>query len=226
MAYTRTFAQLSLAVQQLGEWERSEDVSPAVLLQAINYGLLEGYDHMVQKWADYYTVTTSLAIVPGTLSYTLDSLTSATFYKLRHLEYARDGVRFARMLPFDLEAAYSFRDDSSRVPRYRIQGGNLVLSSSPAGTIRVFYIPLAPQFASIADVTAVRFDVPTEERLVVALAVRDIRFREELDTAEIERTVERYVAMLRTAADSRDSGEPFYLDPRGPGRSIDWEDDY
>lgn len=231
MAYTRTFAQLSLAVQQLGEWERSEDVTPgAVLLQAINYGLLEGYDHMVQKWAEYYTRMTSMTIIPGALVYDLDGVTNDDFYKLRYLEYSRETgpspIRFVRMLPFDLEAAYSFRDDSSRVPRYRIQGGNLVLSSSPVGTINVYYIPLAPQFTDIADVTTVRFDVPTEERLVVALAVRDIRFREELDTTQIERMVERYVAMLRTAADSRDAGEPFYLDPRGPGRSIDWEDDY
>lgn len=232
MAYTRTFAQLSLAVQQLGEWERSEDVTPAVLLQAINYGLLEGYDHMVQKWAEYYTTLTTFAITPGTSSYSIGVIAS-NFYKLRHLEYTREtgaltpATRFHRMRPFDVESAYSFRSDSDRVPKYRFQGGSFVLSSSPAGTVRMHYIPLAPQFATVADVTAVTFDVPVEERLVVLLAELDIRHREELDTGTLERRIERTVAQLRTAADSRDAAEPFYLDPRGPPRGDwDFEDDY
>ena len=63
MTYTRTFAQLSLAVQQVGSWEGSNDITPDVLLQAINYGLLEGYGLMVKAWKDYYTLDTTFAIV-------------------------------------------------------------------------------------------------------------------------------------------------------------------
>lgn len=228
MAYTRTFAQLSLAVQQLGEWERSEDVTPGVLLQAINYGLLEGYDHMVAKWADYFTAATEFALTPGLLSYGLEDLTDGLFYKLRHLEFTRDvglssGSRFVRMMPFDLESSWSFRQtNTNSVPRYRIQSGSLVLSSTAVGSIRMFYIPLPAQFTDADDDTPVRFDVPIEERLVVSLAVRDIRYREELDTSSIDRTIERCVSLLRTAADSYDASHPFYLDPRGPSR---WDHD-
>lgn len=228
MAYTRSFSQLSLAVQQLGQWENSVDITPAVLLQAINYGLLEGYDQMVQKWADYYTKDTTFTLVNGTASYALATVVSPdAFYKLRHLDFSQDSPAstnsvFRRMLPHELDGAHVYSGvttTSGRPPRYRIQGANLVFAPTPiGGSVRIFYIPLAPQFTDTADATLVTFDVPTEERLVVHLAMRDILIRSDLETSSADRMIGQLIAGLRTAADSRDAGEPMYLDPRGPRR--------
>lgn len=228
MAYTRTFAQLSLAVQQLGQWENSSDVTSDVLLQAVNYGLLEGYDLMVQKWADYYTLDTTFAFVSGTASYVLTTV-APNFYKLRHLDYTKDASvtaasRFTPMLPHSIDGAASYsgvQSSAGRPPRYRAQGANLVFAPVPtSGTVRIYYIPLPVQFASIADVTPATFDVPVEERLVVQIAQRDILERNDLPTNDCDAKIGKLTALLRTSGDSRDAGEPFYLDPNGPPREF------
>ena len=86
MAYTRTFAQLSLAVQQLGGWEGSTDITPAVLLQAINFGLIEGYRAMVNAWRDYFTLQADFAIVAGTIG--------GAFSVMMRAELQEPGIQF------------------------------------------------------------------------------------------------------------------------------------
>lgn len=230
MAYTRTLAQLDTAVRTLGQWENSADITPFVMFQALNYALIEGYDIMVGKWADYYTAAVNFAIVAGTDTYSLATLTTSNFYKLRHLDVSADGVRFQRCYPHDLEITQRYTAVSAtsigRV-RYRLQGPSLIFAPAPpAGTGKLFYIPLPTQFTSSADVvTVVTFDVPVEERLITYLAMRDLLVRSDLSTQSADSAIERYVAMLRTAADNRDAGEPFYLDPRGPRREVVCDDE-
>jgi hypothetical protein len=225
MAYTRTFAQLSLAVQQLGQWENSTDITPAVLLQAINYGMVTGYDLMVEKWADYYTLDVNFAIVSGTASYALATI-APNFYKLRHLDVSADGVLFRRVYPYDLAVAhrYSTAGQASSIfgIKYRLQGANLVFNQPPpAGTGKIYWIPLPVQFASTADTTPATFDVPIEEQLVTNIAHRFCLERSDLDTSSIDKALAGFAAGLRTAADSRDAGEPFFLDPGGPPSDCD-----
>lgn len=227
MTYTRSFPQLSLAVQQLGQWENSVDITPSVLLQAINYGLLQAYDQMVQKWADYYTVDVTFPLIAGTSSYPLGYVTGGNFFKLRHLDWTTDSVvtdssRFYPMLPHEIEAAHTWTGrsaSSGTPPRYRLQGNSIVLVPTPiGGTVRMYYIPLAPQIVDVNDTQDLQFEVPVEELLVVHYAQRDLIDRSDLDTSSVDRKIAMLIPQLRTAADSRDAGEPMYLDPRGPRR--------
>lgn len=228
MAYNRNFAQLSLAVQQLGQWEGSSDITPAILLQAINYALIEGYDIMVAKWADYYTLSGTFALTAGVDTYIISTgpvlgLIS-NFYKLRHIDFTEDGVKFRRLLPMDLDSAYRYSTASGPPRRYRLQDVNLILTPPPtssSSSVRIYYIPLAPQFASTSDDQMVKFDVPVEELFIVSLAVRSLLVRSDLSTSSIDAQLQRLSSGLRTAADSRDAGEPFYLDPRGPENDDD-----
>lgn len=228
MAYTRTFAQLSLAVQQAGAWENSSDITPAVLLQAINYGLLEGYGIMVARWADYYTLDPTFAIVAGTDRYVLATI-ATNFYKLRHLDVSSDGVKFRRVWPHDLDVAHQWSGQTAsdiRRVRYRIQGANLIfVPVPPSGTGRIYYIPLPVQFTDVNDVTPVTFDVPSEELIVVDLAQRFCLNRSDLDTASVDRMIAMHTTGLRSAADNRDAGEPKYLNPRGPRDLIGYDDE-
>jgi len=232
MAYNRTFAQLSLAVQQLGGWEGSTDVTPDVLLQAINYGLLHGYRAMVNAWKDYYTLSATFAIVAGVDTYALATI-APNFFELRHLDVSSDGVRFRRCPPHDLSAAHRW----SAVPsttvsrlRYRMQAANLVFNQiPPAGTGKIYWIPLPPQFTSIADPTVLTFDVPSEELVIVAYAYREGLIRSELDPSPGNGKIAEATAGLRTDAGNRDAEEPHYLDPTGPRRDPSWsgwEDDW
>lgn len=229
MAYTRDFPAMELALRQLGQWEGSSDVTPEICLQAINYGLLEAYDIMVQKWADYYTLNTDFALTAGQDTYPIVPV-ATSFYKLRHMSYTRDTAvtassRFVRMLPFDIEAqaSYSGTTQTSGAPRYRIQATNFVFAPVPSGgTVRLFYIPLAPQYLNVEDDIQQRFDSPIEERLVIQIAQREILERNDLPTNDCDAKIAKLSALLRTAADSRDAGHPYYLDPRGPRRDWDW----
>jgi hypothetical protein len=228
MAVTRTFSQLSTAVQQLGSWELSDDVTPAVLLQAINYALLEGYDMMVMRWADYYTLDTNFSITSGIDTYSLATI-APSFYKLRHLDVSASGAnggRFFRARPFDIDEQHQFTglgSNTMRGVRYRLQAGNLILSPNHvAGTGKLWYIPLPFQFASTADTAQATFDVPTEERLVIHLATRDILVRSDLSTDSVDGMIERLAGQLKTAGDNRDAGEPFSLIDN-PRRDYDFE---
>lgn len=226
MTIQRSFAQLSLAVQQLGQWENSGDITPAILLQAINYALIEATDIVIKKWEDYYTRDATFATTAGVESYPLAVSIADAFYKLRHLDFSTDGVKFRRMTPYSLDKQYVYSSGStSRTPKYRIQGQNLIIAPAIAGTIKAYYVPLPVQFGTVDDVTTlVTFDVPVEERLVIHLAMRDLLTRSDLSTQSVDAQIARLVGLLRSAADDRDAGEPFYLDPMGPPRS-DWYDD-
>lgn len=228
MSYTRSFAQLSLAVQQVGAWENSTDITPAVLLQAINYALLKGYGLMVKAWRDYYTLDATFPIVAGTDRYALATI-APNFFQFRHLDVSTDGVRFVRCLPHAIEAAHRYSAVSattiSRV-RYRLQAGNLVfVPVPPAATGKIYWIPLPVQFADVNDASLVTFDVPTEEKLVVYLAEKFCTRRSDLDTTAIMRDIAEEVADLRGEASNRDAGEPVYLDPNGPARDSRYYDD-
>jgi hypothetical protein len=222
MAYTRSFAQLSLAVQQLGQWENSADITPAVLLQGINYALLEGYDMMVQRWADYYTLDTTFSIVAGTDTYALATI-APTFYKLRHLDVSSDGTRFFRAYPYDIDTQHQFTastGNSMHRVRYRLQGQNLIFAPNHVGgTGKLWFIPLPVQFTDVNDASLVTFDVPVEERLVVHLAQRDLLMRSDLSTSSVDPMIERLGQMLKMAGDARDAGEAFSLidNPRRDG---------
>ena len=228
MAYTRTFAQLSLAVQQLGGWEGSTDITPAVLLQAINYGLIEGFRAMVNAWKDYFTLQADFAIVAGTDTYALATI-APNFFELRHLDVSPDGVRFRPCPPHDIAAANRWSAVTATTVgrlRYRMQSANLVfVPKPPAATGRIYYIPLAPQFSSTADATALTFDVPSEELLVVAYAYRDCLIRSELDLSPAQTKIAEAIAGLRTDAGNRDAGEAWFLDPAGPRRERVFLDD-
>src|SRR6201992_2706627 len=171
MAYTRTFAQRSLAVKQLGAWEGSSDITRVVILQAINYALIEGFDVMVQKWADYYTLSVDFPLVPGIDTYAIDAIiaqgpaNTPAFYKARHFDWSSDGQRWHRMQPFDLDAQHLYSSaptsSSGRRRRYRLQGENLIIAPPPAAAdmVRMYFIPLPPQFTGVNDTTTVvRFD--------------------------------------------------------------------
>lgn len=224
----RSFAQLSDAVQKLGQWENSGDVTPEVLLQAINFALIDGYDIVTQRWLDYYTIDVDFPLTSGIDAYALSNVAPG-FYKLRHLDFTSDATisnttRFRPMLPHSLEGAHRYSGvsaTSSRPPRYRVQGQSIVFAPPPiGGIVRVYYIPAPYQFSGAADTNEVIFDTPIEIRLVVQVAQRDILERNDLSTVDCDRKIGELTAKLRTAADSRDAGEPLYFDPAGPPR--DW----
>jgi hypothetical protein len=89
-------------------------------------------------------------------------------------------------------------------------------------TIKLFYIGIPTELT--ADGDTVTFDVPIELKYCLAIAWRDVLDRQNLDPSPALAKMTAYEAKLRTAADSRDAGEPFYLNPHGPSSHDDWDE--
>lgn len=217
MARTWTLAQLQAAVQHRGQYEGSRDITLALITEFANEAIAELWDLLVEKWQDYYTTSTTFPFVAGTDSYALP----ADFYKLRKVELQWDATpSWCRMETHDLAVAHEFRHASGRRYRYRLQAGNLVFVPLPATveTIRIYYIPCAPVLVAPSDTID---GVNGYEELVLQLALKRCKDREELDTSAIDREIDRLTARIRTAADGRDATEPFYLDERRGRRGCD-----
>ena len=129
MAYTRTLAQLRTSLLVRGQYERSSDITPSVVLEVLNDALIETYDVFVQRWADYYTQVGSpvITLVSGTAAYAVPG----DFYKLRKVEILYSGLAtdpnacWKTLYPLDLSGA-NRRAAANLVGknyRYRLQGG-------------------------------------------------------------------------------------------------------
>lgn len=189
----------------------SADLTADVLNGFINDALYESRDIMVGKWADYYTKSTPQAVIAGTDTYALP----ADLYKLRKLWILISGTRYERLYPMDLDIAHQYTGEtvSGSRHRYMMLERNLVLTMPAANeTLKIWYIPQPTDLA--ADVDTLTFDVPVELKLMVAMAWRDCLDRQKLDPSPAMAKIKQYSDQLRTAADSRDAGEPFLLDPR------------
>lgn len=210
---TWTLAQLQSAVQHRGQYENSIDITPTLITEFLNEAIAELWDLIVEKWADYYTISATFAVVAGTDSYQLPG----GFYKLRKVELQWTSTTWHRLEPHDLAISHEFRIGSGRHYRYRLQAGSLVFVPVPqqAEAIRLYYVPCAPLLAGPTDAID---GINGYEELVIQLALLRCKRREDLDTSDIEREVARLGARVRTAADGRDATEPFYLNARRGGR--------
>lgn len=226
MAFTKTLQQarysLARRIGIAGSTGETTSVSltAAVLNEFINDSYQETYDILIGRWADYFTKTgTPQAMVAGTAAYAVPS----DFYKLRKVELAvADG--WTRLLPFDLDVNHLYRENGTP-RRYREQERNVVFAPAPAQveTYRLWYIPIRTPL--VLDADAITFDVPQEYKLILTIAWRDALDAQDLDPSPAIAKIADLVPMLRSASDSRDAAEPFYLDPHGPTYDIGGDND-
>lgn len=222
MALTKTLAQLRSALlirAGMNTSGTSVDLTPTVLNEIINNAVFEGWDVIVNKWLDYYTATATVSVVADSDTYALPS----DFYKLR-VVWILDGERYLRLHPADLDAAHTYTGQTAGTKggyRYRITNRNLVLMPVPssAESLRVFYVPIKTEM--VLDADTLTLDVPVELEFILAVAWRQILKRQNLDLSPALAEMKIYEAKLRTAADSLDAGEPFYLSPHGPHDDFD-----
>ena len=222
---TKTLSQLRTSVKiraGLNSTGTSVDLTSEVLNEIINDAVYEGWDLITGKWLDYYTKASTSPMILGEDSYQVPS----DFYKLRTL-WIQDGDRYLRMNPADLDAAHAYTGQAVGALgtyRYRIMGRDLVIMPVPSttNTLKLYYIPIQPELVNDSD--SITLDVPIELKLILAIAWRDVLDRQNLDPSPAIAKVTTYEARLRTAADGRDAGEPFYLSPFGPNRYDDGGD--
>lgn len=228
MSYQRTLLQLRKSLARRAGIDgpdgdtASVQLTATVLNELLNDALQETYDILVQRWEDYYTITgANQTMAAGVDTYVIPT----DFYKLRKVE-VQHGSGWSRLRPFDLDSSHHYRNPGTP-HRYRQQARNLILAPVPSTAIvfRLHYIPIRAELVTDAD--TVTFDVPNEQKLLLAIAWRDCLDAQELDPSPAIAKVNQLVPMLKTAADGKDATEPFYLDPNGPPLDTwDGEDDW
>lgn len=224
MAYSKTLAQLRTSLQIRGQYENSADITPTVANELLNDAILEAYDPIVERWDDYYTkVGATFTTTIGTETYALPT----DFYKFRKLEILYTGnatdstARWKRLFPVNVDDQHRRTIVTDKGYRYRIANALVYLEPIPQAveTLRIFYIPTAPQLVN--DTDSISFDTPVEQKLILHIALRDVYQRQDLPTDAVEAKIAQLTAQLRTASD-HDAGEPFYLGQRTDDGEWQW----
>ena len=221
MAVTKTLLQLREALKVaagMNTTGTSVDLTPAVLNGFVNSAVWEGWDIIVNKWLDYFTTSYTLPMVAGTAAYAVPT----NFYKLRLLEHADDETQLE---PIALDAKGQFQGATGRPRRYLPMARQIRVYPTPsvAENLNLWYVPIQPELT--ADGDTITLDIPAELDLIIAIGWRHILDRQNLDPSPAIAKVDRYTALLRTAADGLDAKEPFYLNPNGPrADDDDWND--
>lgn len=227
MALTKTLAQLRTSLLRRAGIDTatvSASLTPDILNEIINDAIYEGWDVIVGKWLDYFTKSATVPVVAGTDSYAVPT----DFFKLRVL-WNLIGSEACRMLPIDLDAAHRYVGRSvgtASAYRYRLQERNIIIAPVPSSvlTLTLYYVPI--KLEMVNDTDTITFDVPVELKYILALAWRDLLDLQNLDPSPAIAKVQQYEAKLRTSADNRDAGQPFYLDPNGPSGDLDDDEVY
>lgn len=229
MSYTRSLLQLrkSLA-KKVGVAGPSGDTASSsltadVMNEQINDGLEEAWDVIVDRWEDYYTKSAQLTVTSGIATQALPG----DFLKLRRLWVLDSSTEYKRLLPGDLDQAHLYTSTtlSGKNYRYRMDATGLVLMPVPPQneTLKLFYIPTAPQL--VADGDVITFDVPLVARLVLAIAWRECLDAQDMDVSPAISKIVELTAKCRVSADGRDADQPFYLNPAMPLRDETGDDD-
>lgn len=215
MARSFTLAQLRTEVRLRGDYENSDVFSDTTLTAWVNDAIAEVYELVDQACENYYVTETSLTTTADSDSVSLP----ATFYKLVGLDYL-DGNRYRRLGAHDIQARTRTGAERGAPRSYRLQAGVLRLLPMPdaAYTLRLLYIPAAPQLVADGDT----FDgINGFEALVIQKAILLCDMREERPLGDRMAVIQKLEDRVRTAVSARDAGEPHWLGRRSDDDEVD-----
>lgn len=197
-----TLAALQTRVRERGEFESTNFVTDAHLVNWINEAYLELWDLVAAAYKDHFYNTASFTLTGGTEVLAQYSL-PADFYQMRLLELD-PGTSTRRPVPaFALDS----KDDVLDIG-YRLLGG--VLQIEPyelAGrNFKLYYVP-GPTLLAAGTDSVNAFVVPWEEYLVIVGTIK-ARVREETDTSDLQAERMRLQARIESMAPSRNAVNP------------------
>lgn len=201
MSRSYTVSELADKVRNRGEYKEGGYITDAMLIDFIDSAHTEVYDLLVGKWEDYYVTVATFSTTADVATYTLPT----DFYKLLGLD-VKVGDRWRLVRRYNLTQRNDNQNGLADVLRYRLEGNNihLIPTSSTVQDLRITYIPRAPILSALDDSVD---GVNGWEELVVLLALRRCKVREEASVTAIDTEIARQMQRLESAADARDAGE-------------------
>lgn len=205
---TVTLAEMRGAVRTRGDYENSDVFPDTLLTEWVNDALAEVYDLLVQTWEDYYTAEAALVTTIGNAAVALPT----TFYKLLGVDWLNGG-EYEALPSHRLRERNRYGATTGRPQSYRIQGAELRLQPVPDAvyTLRLLVIPSCPKLAAAGDLWD---GVNGYEALVIEKVLLLCDAREERPLGDRVARIQQLEARVRSAANARDAGEPYYFGGR------------
>lgn len=203
-----TLAQLRTRAQRLADMENSGFVADAEWNDYLNEGLGELHDLVVSKYEDYLLTSTSINIVAGTAAYSLP----ADFLKEAGVDLVSGGITYT-LHPYvrherNRRQFVSGLQDYNTDLMFHIEGQNIrfIPSPSAAATATLWYIPQLTKLTSDSNTVNASM-AGTWERYAVIYAAMKAKTKEESDTSQLERQLDRTWQLIQAAASNRHASE-------------------
>lgn len=210
MARTFTGQELVNKVRWRSDRPSDNRITDTMILDFLDSAQTDLRDILVAKYEDYFVDEYEFTMVDGQREYDLP----ADFYKLLGVDIKRSTDDYQRLYRYNNHERNRNTSDywvstdyyAGRY-RYRVRGDQIKFTPTPTttDTIRLVYIPAAPKLDALDDTVD---GINGWEELLVMLAVRKIRVREEEATGAVDAEIARLVQRVEGVADARDAGEP------------------
>lgn len=216
--YTRTVGSITGSVRSIGDYVETnapdDHISGPFLIDRVAAAYKGAYELLADSDPDRLTTTSGTLVESSSESLSLPS----DLFRLRWIDVSIGG-RWERLIRCDPGLADTpWESESGGDPwRYRLEGSLAYVDPPIAAntSTRFTYVP-APAHLSGSDQTL--DGVAGLDELVTWTVVRDCKVRQDMDTTEADRTIERETRRVSRMSRNRDRGQAMRVqDPAGRG---------
>lgn len=219
---TRTLASLRSRCKQRSNMENSSFVSDTEWNDYINYSISELRDMIISKAGDdYFATSANFPLDNQNETYSLPT----DFYKILWCELLGNDGYYYKMKRFEISEMNSNANAAflAQLPeiRYRLREDKLwlnPLSALGGRTVRLWYVPLAPELSLDGD-TLQGFN-GWDEYIVLRAAIIALE-KEESDTSALSMRLEQLRLRVEAMSGNRDQAQPMRIQDNE--RLGDWE---
>lgn len=210
---TVTLSELKSRARQAADMENSTFIGDTELLRFINGSYQELYDLIIDTYEDYYVTSESFTL--ATADAGVRAL-SATFYKLRGLDYLQGG-QYMTVMPYNWNDRNTYANTVTWPAlsglAYRLMGSNLRLEpyDNSDGTYRLWYVPTLTKLSADADVVDSIITRAGWEEFIVVDAARKMRQKEESSVDTLVTEKKALIQRIMAAAVNRDADQAFVI---------------
>lgn len=199
---TVTVASIILGARQRADMQNTQFCSDSEILGYVNISFRKLYNHVVNRFENYYVSEQSIALIPNTQEYDLPT----DFFKLLGCDMVR-GDRTFTMQPWSFNERNRIINGWVGTPvRYILKGGKILFSPIPTTTdpVIMYYIP-APAALTLGG--SVEVFNGFDEYIMIDAAIK-MKQKEESDVSVLLADRAEMLQLINETLIGRDAGLP------------------